>query len=69
MSTNTAEILTRGMQCLAEGMGEIDAELFLSAVLRERFDYTKWQRTYFENTNLKDFNNEAADSTRSNPWK
>ena len=48
MSTSTAEIMSKGMKCLTEQLGIIDAERFVSIIIREKFDYTKWQREYFD---------------------
>ena len=48
MEMTTIEILNRGMKCLVDNMGIVEAEHFISAVMRERFDYTKWQRDYFD---------------------
>ncbi len=44
MEMTTIEVLNRGMQCLVEHMGIINAEQFISTVIREKIDYTKWQR-------------------------
>lgn len=44
MEMSTIEVLNNGMQCLIENMGIIGAEQFISAIIREKFDYTKWQR-------------------------
>ena len=48
MSLNTVELLNRGMECLVDNLGPIEAETFISIVIREKFDYTKWQREYFD---------------------
>ena len=45
--TATAELMTRGMDCLVKNMGIVEAEYFIAAVQRERFDYTKWHQEYF----------------------
>jgi len=55
----TIELLSRGMECLVESLGIVDAEYFIAAVRRERFDYTKWQRAYFDKIDLKTFVNNA----------
>ena len=55
----TIELLSRGMECLVESLGIVDAEYFIAAVRRERFDYTKWQRDYFDKIDLKTFVNNA----------
>ena len=43
----TTELLTRGMDCLVKNMGIVEAESFIAAIQRERFDYTKWHQEYF----------------------
>ena len=55
----TIELLSRGMECLVESMGVVEAEYFIAAVRRERFDYTKWQKEYFDKMDLRTFVNNA----------
>lgn len=43
MRTET-EIRVAGMQALISALGLVEAERFLMAVSRERFDYTEWRR-------------------------
>ncbi len=40
-----AEIRMRGMQALISALGLIEAERFLAAVSRDKFDYTEWRRS------------------------
>ncbi|MBQ1593995.1 MAG: hypothetical protein IKQ13_12260 [Treponema sp.] len=61
----TVELLSRGMECLVQAMGVVDAEYFIAAVQRERFDYTKWQREYFDKMDLKTFVNNAKTYAQS----
>ncbi|UTC66674.1 MULTISPECIES: hypothetical protein [unclassified Treponema] len=61
----TIELLSRGMECLVESMGVVEAEYFIAAVRRERFDYTKWQREYFDKMDLETFVNNAKIYTQS----
>ena len=51
----TIELLSRGMECLVKGLGVVEAEYFIAAVQRERFDYTKWQREHFDGIELHTF--------------
>ena len=39
-----AEIRVAGMNALIGTLGLVEAERFLMAVSRERFDYTEWRR-------------------------
>ena len=48
MMESTSEIMNKGMKCLMEQMGIIEAERFISVIIRVKFDYTKWQRDYFD---------------------
>ncbi len=45
--TATVELMSRGMECLVKAMGIVEAESFIAAIQRERFDYTKWHQEYF----------------------
>jgi hypothetical protein len=62
----TIELLARGMDCLIRNMGVVDAEYFIAAVQREKFDYTKWQREYFDGMDLRTFVNKAAKYSMKN---
>lgn len=43
MSTE-AEIRVKGMQALIGALGLVDAERFMAATSRDRFNYTEWRR-------------------------
>ena len=64
---STMEIMNRGMNCLIQQMGIVDAEKFISLINREKFDYTKWRQNLFENMSLDDINKEAAAFSKNNP--
>ena len=44
MITDT-EIKIKGLEALIKTLGEVEAERFISLIMREPFDYMKWQRT------------------------
>lgn len=55
------ELLRKGVQCLIDDLGVVDAEKFLVAIRREEeFDYTEWQRGHFDGESLKSLNAAAA---------
>ena len=58
MKTDT-EIRIKGMEVLIEKLGEIEAERFISLIIKEPFDYTKWQRKLFKNKSIKEISKEA----------
>ena len=64
---STMEIMNKGMNCLIQQMGIVDAEKFISIINREKFDYTKWRQNLFEDMSLDDINKEAAAFSKNNP--
>lgn len=47
------EIRINGITALIASLGEVQAERFISLILREPFDYTQWQRKLWEDTRLE----------------
>jgi hypothetical protein len=43
MSTDT-EIRVKGLKALNDALGQVEAERFVTLLLREPFDYTIWRR-------------------------
>ena len=68
MIAGTVELIERGMQCLIESLGEIEAEQFIAAINREKFDYTEWQRDFFDGMSADEFNSEAVNYELENPF-
>jgi len=56
------------MECLVKSLGVLEAEVFISSLLRESFDYTEWQREYFSNMALNDFLDNAQVYDQKNPF-
>ncbi len=69
MEKSTMELLNQGMKCLVNGMGLVDAERFVAAVMREKFDYTKWQRDYFDKKSPEQLHTEAVQYAEEHPYK
>lgn len=65
---NTAKILEQGFSCLVDNMGVIDAEHFISLIKRDDFDYTIWQREYFDKMELGEFAAKASVYASSHPY-
>ena len=38
MNPNTIEVIDRGLRCLSENLGAKETEIFISTLLREKFD-------------------------------
>lgn len=56
-----------GIACLVEKLGVIDAERFIVEIKRDRFDYTKWQREYFDRMAPGEFSEKAAAYAKEHP--
>lgn len=59
-------IRTEGMQALLDKLGKVDAERFVSLVLREPFDYTAWRASLQEEKiSLRDLSRRAMEDVQS----
>jgi len=59
--SDTAVIMNKGINCLLEKLGVLETEIFISHLLREPFDYTKWRRdNLFNDMSLQELNQKAA---------
>ena len=60
MNTITdTEIQLQGMEALIVALGEVQAEKFISLILREPFDYTAWQRKLWNDKSVKEISRMA----------
>ena len=59
-SLTDSEIRSKGVAALAESLGFIEAERFITLILREPFDYTKWRQGLFEDRKIEDISAAAA---------
>jgi hypothetical protein len=64
---NTATIMNDGMNYLVEKLGIIETEIFISQIIREPFDYTKWQREHYASLSVSEINKKAVEYTKNNP--
>ena len=62
------EIMNRGMSCLLEKLGVVETEQFISTIIREKFDYTKWQQQRFDNMSSDEFQEAAVAYAKENPF-
>ena len=52
MITDT-EIKVKGIETLIKVLGQLNAERFITLLLREPFDYTKWQRNLWTDKSIE----------------
>ena len=67
--TANMELVAKGMDILVRELGIIEAERFISIIIRERFDYTKWQREYFDQKTPEMISQEAEAYELAHPFE
>jgi len=55
-----------GMKILVSKLGQVEAERFISLIIREPFDYTEWQRGLFNDMSVKELSNAAMKEYKNN---
>ncbi len=63
MITDT-EIKIKGFEILVDTLGKVDAERFISLMMREPFDHTKWHRTLWEGKTVAQISRAASELRR-----
>ena len=61
MAITDTEIKLKGMEALVMALGDVDAERFITLVLREPFDYTRWQRNLWQEKSVQELSREAME--------
>jgi len=63
MSTDT-EIKVKGLKALNDALGQVEAERFVSLLLREPFDYTKWRKDLWADKSVEEVSEAAMKHRR-----
>lgn len=58
MITDT-ELRLKGIKVLTDALGNVGMEKFISLLLREPFDYTKWQQDLWKDKSVNQLSKEA----------
>ena len=53
------EIKLQGIEALISSLGEVQAERFISLILREPFDYTEWQKKLWPDKSIEEISSLA----------
>ncbi len=64
MIRTDTDVKNDGMKALLEALGKVDAERFISLIIKEPFDYTKWQNVLFSDMSVKDLSRAAMESVQ-----
>ena len=55
-----------GMKVLINNLGRVEAERFISLIIRDPFDYTEWQRNLFNDMSVKELSALAMQEYKNN---
>ncbi len=61
-TTTDTELKLHGIEVLIAALGEVQAERFITLILREPFDYTRWQRDLWPNKSLEEISRLAMEN-------
>ena len=48
-----------GIRVLTQSLGKVEAERFISLIIREPFDYTEWQQNLFDDMSVEELSKKA----------
>ena len=68
MNTDT-EVRIRGLRALIEALGIVEAERFITLILREPFDYTQWQKQLWTERSVDELGQAAMAMRSASPNK
>ena len=57
--TSEAVLRKEGMEALIDRLGSVDAERFITLIIRDPFDYTEWQSDLFDNLSVVELSKRA----------
>jgi hypothetical protein len=60
------EIKKKGFRILIENLGDVDTEKFISLIIKDPLDYTKWQSTLWTNQTVDKLSEQAMDYRSKN---
>jgi hypothetical protein len=62
MTTDTyteTTLRNKGMRTLVDNLGRVEAERFITLIIREPFDYTEWRRDLFDGMSVRELSTAA----------
>lgn len=67
--TDNIALASKCMDILCKNVGVVDAERFICYIKSESFDYTKWQRDYYDAIPADELKDKVAEYNKSHPFK
>ncbi len=69
LTKNTIDLYNEGVSILIQHMGTIHAEQFISILMRESFDYTKWHQNMADTMTKESFTEIAEQAEILTPYQ
>ena len=54
-----------GIKVLIKSLGKVEAERFISLIIKEPFDYTQWQKNLFDDMSIESLSSKAMEFVAS----
>ena len=67
--TDNIALASKCMDVLCKNVGIVEAERFICYIKSEAFDYTKWQRDYYDSISESVLKKKVKDYNASNPFQ
>ena len=61
-----SEIKKKGINVLIKELGEVEAERFITLLVREPFDYTEWQKDLWKDLDIEELSKKAMEFVKEN---
>ena len=56
-----SELKRKGIEALIKELGEVEAERFITLLMREPFDYTEWRKQLWKDKTVADLSRDAME--------
>ena len=63
------ELLQRGMRCLIDNLGVVEAQRFIVLVKTDKSDYTEWQREHYDKMTAGELHAALIEFAKQHPEK
>ena len=60
-----SELKRKGIEALIKELGEVEAERFITLLMREPFDYTEWQKQLWKDKTVADLSRDAMEYVKN----
>ncbi|MCL2860196.1 MAG: hypothetical protein FWF46_06565 [Oscillospiraceae bacterium] len=58
-------LIDEGTKILTKALGKVEAERFITLIIKEPFDYTKWRKNLYEDMSIDELSDKAMEFVNS----